>query len=281
MNMVAVPLFVACVFMSLAWFPVIIRILTELGRWDTNYRGDEIPTSTGVLFLPVLVFAEAGLYLVWPHVFEPGAMPFKLNMAFIALVIGLALLGLLDDVYGGAQARGFGGHIKALLKGTVTTGIIKALGGGLLALAVSWWIGGAISWKIILDGLIIALSINVFNLLDLRPGRSLKVFLIVTIALLVATFTNDVWVFAVIVLGPALILFKYDLKAQVMLGDAGSNVLGGVIGFIIVAALGLTPKIVVAVILVALNIISEKWSFSKIIESIAPLRWFDQLGRLP
>jgi UDP-N-acetylmuramyl pentapeptide phosphotransferase/UDP-N-acetylglucosamine-1-phosphate transferase len=66
-----------------------------------------------------------------------------------------------------------------------------------------------------------------------------------------------------------------------MLGDAGANVLGGVLGLGVVLTADRATRNVVLVVLVALNLLSEVASFSRIIERVPPLRWFDRLGRHP
>jgi hypothetical protein len=38
---------------------------------------------------------------------------------------------------------------------------------------------------------------------------------------------------------------------------------------------------VVLVVVAALNLLSERVSFSRVIQQVGPLRWFDGLGRLP
>ena len=64
-----------------------------------------------------------------------------------------------------------------------------------------------------------------------------------------------------------------------MLGDAGANPLGGVIGLGLALSLGETWRLLAIGVLVLLNLASEKWSFSKLIERSAPLRAFDMWGR--
>ena len=50
-------------------------------------------------------------------------------------VRGFGLLGLLDDLLGAGGDQGFAGHLRALVQGRVTTGMIKLIGGAALALA--------------------------------------------------------------------------------------------------------------------------------------------------
>jgi hypothetical protein len=64
-----------------------------------------------------------------------------------------------------------------------------------------------------------------------------------------------------------------------MLGDAGVNLLGAVVGVAAVASLSNPVLVACAAVLLALNLASEFVSFSKVIDATPPLRWFDRLGR--
>lgn len=254
---------------------------------QTNYRGEKIPTAVGIIFPAALLF-----YIPWlagitdngyEGLFDFGIQANRLWAALFAAAAIVSFLGLLDDLYGGGAEKGFGGHISALLKGRLTTGMVKALGGGLVALAVAWWVPVSSSpAQIIMDAFIIALSINVFNLLDLRPGRALKAYFIIFAVLggFGLFYRNPIiYPYAVPIVAAALGLFSGDLKGHFMLGDAGSNVLGVSIGITIAAVAGPIVKALALLMLLILNLASEQWSFTKIIETVQPLRWFDNLGR--
>ena len=73
--------------------------------------------------------------------------------------------------------------------------------------------------------------------------------------------------------------FYYDLKAMAMMGDAGSNVLGISIGVFIVTSFDLKVQIFYLAILVAIHIIGEKFSITKLIENNHILNYIDKLGR--
>lgn len=252
-----------------------------------NYRGEDIPTSIGViivgavlLFTPLLAnMTEGGL----ARLFDFSLSGNRVWAGLYVAVLVTALLGLLDDIYGGGEARGFRGHFRALGRGRVTTGLMKAGGGGLLALALAWWVPVHTTWpQILVDALIIALSINVFNLLDLRPGRVLKAYFLsfLIVGAFGLPYHNPViWPYSIPIAAAAVGLFSGDIQGRFMLGDAGSNVLGASVGFTIMILAGPLVKLCVLVLLVTLNLVSEKWSFTKIIEAIPPLRWLDNLWR--
>jgi hypothetical protein len=79
--------------------------------------------------------------------------------------------------------------------------------------------------------------------------------------------------------GGALACFPPDLSERAMLGDAGSNVLGAILGLGLALALSEVALVVALLFLMALNLASEKWSFSEVVARTPPLAAFDSLGR--
>jgi hypothetical protein len=192
----------------------------------------------------------------------------------------MCFLGLLDDLLGSRETSGFKGHIKEALRGRFTTGFLKALGGFLLAVAASAPFSRHI-WELFLNGAIIAFCANLFNLLDVRPGRALKVFLPFLAGMIALNWSleNALIPYLLSVGAVALVLFPGDLSGRFMLGDSGSNVLGATVGLGISIGAGPWWKLGVLILLACLNLLSEKYSFSRIISSNRVLNWLDSLGR--
>lgn len=224
-----------------------------------NFRGDSIPTGYGF----VLVMAAAPL-LRWERL-------------SLAAVLGFGILGLIDDIYGTREVGGFRGHIRLLTKGKVSTGLIKAVGGGLVGLSIGAYAAGGDLALGILYGLVICLCANALNLLDLRPGRAVSCWWLGMLALGLVPSARHMVVHVLPVFIPALWLSVLDRSAKVMLGDAGSNVLGAVLGLAIVMSLGLPAKIAIVILMAAVNIYSEKYSISRLIESNRFLTRLDRL----
>jgi hypothetical protein len=84
-----------------------------------------------------------------------------------------------------------------------------------------------------------------------------------------------------VVVGAALGLFLDDLHERLMLGDAGSNVVGAVLGLGVVVACGPGARNLVLVGVGALNVAGELVSFSRVIDAVPPLRAADRAGRRP
>ena len=170
-----------------------------------------------------------------------------------------------------------------MAKGRLSTGGLKLLVGGLLAVVVVGFANVGSLLDLVLGSVVVALAANVGNLLDRAPGRVSKVGVVVAVVLLVATPAGErsAIIATMIVLGAAAGILLPDLREELMLGDAGSNVIGAVAGLAMVLTAGRVVEVVAVVVLAALNVASERISFSKVIASVRPLHALDMLGRRP
>lgn len=252
-----------------------------------NFRGRRIPAIGGVvLVLSILLCAAILAFLAWAA--TTGAAPFRgsggrdLHRQFpiLVLAVGFFSLGLIDDLSDGSRARGLRGHLGALKKGTITGGLIKAAGGLMLAFSVTAvWSSG---WMMpVLDAVLIAASANLFNLLDLRPGRACKFYLLAWIPLAIAGAGAGYLPISAGLAGAAAGWLPVDLGEKGTLGDSGSNMLGGVLGAGIVSAAPSSLRILLMFLFLALTLASERFSFTEAISGFSPLRWFDRWGRAP
>ncbi len=208
---------------------------------DTNHRGRAIAVGVGVL-VPVVGLVAAALLTLTDrirHVQTGGG-----DRAVVVLTVaGFALLGLLDDVAGkGAPAdKGFRGHLRALASGRLTTGAVKLIGGGALAVVVV----GAFqpTWvDLVVDAAIVALAANTANLFDRAPGRCGKVTLVAFAVLWAATGADTRLAGVALVAGAAIGLLPGDLDERFMLGDAGANAYGAALGLGVVLVCGQTAQ---------------------------------------
>lgn len=230
-----------------------------------NYRGRPVSLLAG----PAAVLAAAGAAAV-------GAAPARCRLAAGVAAIGAAGAGRYDDRYGAGPVRGLAGHLDALARGEVSTGIVKVLGIGASGLAA-----GALVRRRVVDsvlvGAVVAACANLVNLLDLRPGRALKVVIVASLAVVAQRGSG-----AELLAGPsgaAAALLPADLAERTMLGDTGANGLGALVGVGLV--LGASRRRLVALLLGlgAFTAASEVVSFSSVIDRVPPLRWLDRLGR--
>jgi UDP-GlcNAc:undecaprenyl-phosphate/decaprenyl-phosphate GlcNAc-1-phosphate transferase len=255
--------------------PFLLRALRANGHIKANYRERKVAFPFGVLILASTMVALVPLALVQQlelaSVFHPETVTIALY------VLGVAFLGLLDDTLGG-HPRGWRGHGRALLDMRLSTGALKAVGSAGLALYVTSY-AHLPTGRWLLASAVLVLATNVFNLLDLRPGRSTKTFVVLGAGLSIgAASLRPLWALGLFV-GPALIAGVYDLREQAMLGDTGSNLLGAVAGLWLVLTLSLTGQLVAFALLLAVTVYGELRSISALVERTPLLRELDSWGR--
>lgn len=277
MTWVGFPVAIA---VALLVVPAGVRGLLDAGLVRANYRGASLAFPLGAVLATAALVALAPLAFLNDRddldLLAPGLRQ------WMPYLLGLALLGFLDDSLGRGEAagapRGWRGHARALREGSLSTGAVKALGA--LALAAYVVSGrGLESWRYLADVALLILATNLFNLLDLRPGRAEK-----GLALLGAGLCLGAWTLAPLELlgifaGPALVGAWFTLRERAMLGDTGSNLLGAVAGVWLLTTLGPDARLVALAAAAALTIYGELRSISATIESVPPLRWLDSLGR--
>ena len=223
--------------------------------------------------------------------------------SFAVAGLGALAFGVLDDLRGSAARRGLRGHLGALAHGEVTTGTVKLAGLAASGLGAALLDGGGPADVAINAGLV-AGGANLLNLFDLRPGRAIKVATLS--ACLIARrdrrgqrhrggsgagrrrggsgsgggrLAGPAAVAAPA--GAALALLPADLAEQAMLGDAGANALGALLGAAAARSLTRPARLCLLAGIAALTVASEKVSFTKVIAASPPLNWLDMLGRRP
>jgi len=256
----------------------------------TNYRGAELSTAAGIA-VPVAVWCSGAVVAVLVTLgAEPD--PFAVtSLQLTALAVGgFGLLGLLDDLAVDEGASGYRGHVKALLSGRLSAGALKMVVGPAVALVVVQPASGDSFWWLLIDGAIVALAANLANLFDRAPGRVTKVATIASAALVVATIVGGTGPVAdlvpglfgaAVVMGAAWALLMPELREEMMLGDAGANPIGAALGLAVVFTQSTVVRAVVVVVLLALNLASERVSFSRVIDRVALFRVIDRFGRRP
>jgi UDP-N-acetylmuramyl pentapeptide phosphotransferase/UDP-N-acetylglucosamine-1-phosphate transferase len=259
--------------------PTTVRGLRAQGLVRENYRGASVAFPAGIaLLIPAFValVVVAPLYqLVDTQVLQAG---FGLALIY---VFGIGFLGLLDDLTGSraGQPRGWRGHFSALGSGQLSTGVVKAVGALGLALFVAADPGvGAGTY--LLSAAVLVLATNVFNLLDLRPGRAGKAFILLGAGLTIgAGRLEPLWTLGLFI-GPILVLLPLDLREVGMLGDTGSNVIGAVAGVWLILTLETTLALAIAAgVLALITLYGEFRSISAFVERTPGLRQLDLLGR--
>ena len=255
---------------AVIWHLLASRATAKLGLIRPNFSGKLIPASYGIaafgyVVAGVIVFAQCGL-VKWP-----------VARLYVWMMGAMWALGALDDIFGSREVGGFAGHFRKLIfERKLTTGAIKALGGGIVGIAAGWAVSGGKPWLWAGTAVIIPLTANLLNLFDLRPGRALAVFFVglgVTYVVVLGKMQAP-WITGTIV-AVALAFGIADSRGKAMMGDSWSNALGAALGLTMAldAPILIGPAIVV---FVAIHLYSEKHSISALIERNPVLRSIDR-----
>lgn len=267
----------------------------------TNFLGTKTSAAGGIVL--ILSFAW---YLILKIVLYFIDKPQSLNAVFYYFLFYISFLiaglgGVIDDIYGQQKPKGLKGHIKYLFyEHKISTGILKIIFTFIAAVIFIFCIRNSFVEELdsgflellgntnpLLIILIIMLFTNFFNLLDLRPGRTVKTFLLLNFfsLLIFPPFLGTYlswWIFILLgfllpIIFPLFIYLPYDLAGKIMLGDAGSNFLGFIMGVIVVLLYPLPLQIIWLVFLIVVHIYAEKYSISDLIESNKFLLFFDNV----
>lgn len=264
--------------------PGIQRYLLSRGSVAENYLKQTIPVGMGLfIFIFVMFFAVlTQMTFVFPDngvawLQYVGTPDYRI---YLLLLCGVFVVGWIDDRYGRKDIKGLGGHIRAWTeRRELTTGLIK-----LLMIVVLAFVFAAVQERDLLSMaaalLLLPLMTNTMNMLDLRPGRALKVFLAVCLICAVSGADGIDLIYMYPVAVSSLLLFAGDVRARFMLGDAGSNLIGFACaaGLVRIAPLWLEGLLIA--LLLYLHWYAEHDSLTRYIENNRMLSWLDGLGRI-
>ena len=242
------------------------------GATRANFRGKRVVVCGGPL---IAVAGSIGVAIL----IRSGELPPSRVWVLLGILLCMTA-GLIDDFFGEKRTKGLRGHIRALiLDGRVTTGLVKILliGGAAVVVLIPIDEGYSL-FGLVLDLLLVTALAGLANLLDTRPGRCLKG---VGLLLLVSAPLGSSGVLAdlspLVLAATAFLLL--DLGEKAMLGDSGSNTVGFMAGVTLAMSQSLLVRGLLAAAALILNLVSERVSFTGIIERDPVLRWLDRLGR--
>lgn len=248
----------------------------------TNYRGERLLVVLGIAVTAGVVAAGLGALAAD---FREGALLPTIRGTLQAIVAILMVLvaGLFDDAQP-HRVRGLVAHGRALAGGRFTSGVVK-LAALLAAAALFIEATRGLALGGVAGVLFIAGSANLWNSLDVAPGRSIKYFLVTGVALqaavaaLLPCAVCGFSVFMIAALAAVLVALPFDLGERAMLGDGGANVLGFLVGAGLYLRLSTVWLWTALAVVVALSLVAETVTLSRVIQAVPPLRWFDDLGR--
>jgi UDP-N-acetylmuramyl pentapeptide phosphotransferase/UDP-N-acetylglucosamine-1-phosphate transferase len=249
--------------------PLLRRALAAWPGWEApNARGCRVGLAEGPAFVAASLAGVAAA--------APAVLP-----ALVVLEGPVAVAGRIDDVCGGPADRGLRGHLGALMAGHLTSGQLKAL------VFVAAGLAAGLSADprparvdILVTGGLVAASANFVNLLDVVPGRALKAVLAAaTAAAAVSGSDGPAGAVFAAAAGAAAALLPADLAETTMLGDAGSNAAGALLGWGCARRSRRGGRLVLLGALAGMTALSETVSLSRLIEDVPLLRGLDRLGR--
>jgi len=255
---------------AVIWHILIFRLSPRLGLVKLNFRKQPIMASYGIVSFAYVAAGIVSLRIL-------GLADPRHSMLFLCVMGAMWALGVLDDLLGTREVGGFKGHFKKLLfERKLTTGALKALGGGVVGVAAGWFVsdGDPVRW--VTAALVIPLAANLLNLVDLRPGRAVAVlFLGLGVTCIVALGrVPGPWVVGTVA-AISLAWGILDSRGLAMMGDSGSNSLGAALGLTIALSTGVAAQVAAIVIIAAIHWYSEKHSITALIERNAFLRAID------
>jgi UDP-GlcNAc:undecaprenyl-phosphate GlcNAc-1-phosphate transferase len=248
-----------------------------------NHRGEPVTLLEGPAVVAGSLAGAAAGTVAGALAASCEALPPHVALAMSVAGGGAAAFGVLDDLKGSGKRRGLRGHLGALRHGEVTTGAVKLAGIGLTGTAAALIMRRAGRGPVdcAVNAGLVAGGANLLNLFDLRPGRAIKVVLLSAVLIGAGgTATGGGSAAAVAApAGAALAMLPADLGERAMLGDAGANALGAMLGVAAAAGLPRPARIGLLAGIVALTGLSEKVSFTAVIARTPALNWLDMLGR--
>ncbi len=244
----------------------------------TNVSGARVPAVLGA-WVVIGGVAALGLLVALTGISDWDAAPPDRVAGAAAIVLTvMAVAGRWDDRRGDELPRGFAGHLAAAGGGRLTGGLVKLLAGAGAGSAAGVLLHPGDYWMIALTIAAVGLGANLVNLLDRAPGRAAKFSL--PAGLLLSAFGSAAWTVAAAgTLGALAAVLPADLSERGMLGDAGANPVGALLGLGLAGSLGTTELGGAVALLLLLNLASERWSFSDVIDRTPALRTLDRLGR--
>jgi UDP-N-acetylmuramyl pentapeptide phosphotransferase/UDP-N-acetylglucosamine-1-phosphate transferase len=259
--------------------PASAPVLGSSALQRQNFRGRTVATAGGIVIVLAVLVVEAVRTTLAEFGWGEELSDSLLRSMVLFACFAFAFLGLIDDLLGTEADRGFRGHLLALRHGRLTTGAMKLFGGGVVAIVLTAAPGEVSGRRLLADAALVALAANLGNLLDRAPGRTIKVALIAYVPIALVAGTSPVGLAVASVVGAAAGLLPADLDERLMLGDTGANVLGAVLGLAVVLEASRPVRTIVLAVLIALNLASERVSFSSVIDATPGLRHLDRLGQ--
>lgn len=254
-----------------------------------NHRGIEVASTGGLaILLGWSAAAVVGLLTTTP--WSANAAPLLTlarDVVAIQVIAGLTLVGFVFALVGlyadlGDREHGWRMHLRAIGAGRATPGAIRVVAGAAGALLLVP--AGTLPERLV-AGAIVALSATILDALDERPLRAMKGagawIGIILLGGIVAAEVRSI-PGALVIGATVAALWRPEATERIMLGTAGSNLLGAGLGWLsLVAVESASHRGILLGVLALLTAVAVGPGFSSIVQRTGPLRRLDLLGRQP
>lgn len=260
-------LFILIAFIAFFLCIILNKLFKLFKLYKKNYKDQYVPYSGGTI-----IYFSISLGFILFYFF--GEVSYIKVLFFLSIITLVYMIGMLDDLLGTSEIKGVKGNINALVSKRFSTGIIKAIFIVVIACYIYYFFNEEY-W--ILKGIVTALATNLFNMLDLRPGRCIKSYYPFFILF---SFSNIRWTKELFLVFSIVITIYYLLDAYgfSMLGDSGSNLMGFIIGLILSEIIGTNLIVLTALfcILLVSQVLLDKFSLTNILGSNPLLDYIDR-----
>ncbi|WP_216829458.1 hypothetical protein [Alkalihalobacterium elongatum] len=242
---------------------------TRMNWTSINFLKNPVPYSIGFFVLySYLIFA----------IFSPWEIHLFSGISIVYL-LGLWLIGLIDDIFGEKNIKGLKGHIgKFIREGSFSTALLKLT--GTLMLAYIWisLVEPVTLEQWVRYSIILILTPHVMNLFDTRPLRVWKVSLLHVAIFLPYVAVDVPFAYYLFLLSFFFLFYVLDGHAVAMLGDNGATLMGGILAVVTVMHAPIQQQYIVIILLILLTVVAERVSFTKWIEKHPFMKILDQWG---
>lgn len=238
-------------------------------RWTVrNYEQAIVPYSLGAF----VVYSYAVMCAFPPN---ESAVFSYISLGY---VIGIWIIGFIDDRYGSGEPKGIRGHIGVFLNDRRwTTGLIKAVGTILLAGVYTFLSQPQSGITSIMMFMLLCLFPHIMNLFDTRPLRVWKISLMVS-AVIVAFMPIPRFSTLVYVLTIFYLVYVMEGERKAVLGDNGATATGAILAIWLTHEGSMELQYFSVTILFLLLLAAERVSFSMWIAERPFFRWMDGIG---
>lgn len=244
-------------------------LFEKVGFTAINFKGKIIPYNLGM----IVIYSYALSFYMYRHETD------MFTTAAFIYIVGIWLLGFIDDIFGIKEPKGIKGHFTyAYNHSVMTTGLVKMFGTIVFALGYVFTLPQKDFRTTVLTCILLVGFPYVMNAFDTKPLRVWKVSFLWIIAHSFIFQVISIHIIFIVVL-LCYILFSFEAKEIAMLGDNGATVIGAMIALIVIHYSVPVVSYSAVAFVIVIGMIAERSSISLFIDRFFILKKIDQLGQ--